>query len=78
MVSPKVHDKSIETATRNIDSLGVVIMRDVHRFSRYGVDFGVPHITFVINTEGVAQVRYDEQEDIFRTNEVAALSIPCM
>lgn len=74
MVAPKLYDSTIEIATRSVESLGLLILRDVHRFSRYGEDFSFPHVVIAINTNGIAHVRYDQQEEIFHTNEVAVIT----
>lgn len=74
MVAPKLYDSTIELATRSVESLGIMVLRDIHRFSRYGEDFTFPHIVIAINTGGIAHVRYDHQDEIFHQNEVAVIS----
>ena len=74
MVAPKLYDSTIELAIRSVESLGLLVLRDIHRFSRYGEDFIFPNVVLAINTSGIAHVRYDHQEDIFHQNEVAVIS----
>ena len=74
MIAPKLYDSTIELATRSVESLGLLVLRDIHRFSRYGEDFRFPHLVVAINTNGIAHVRYDQQEEIFHQNEVAVVS----
>ena len=74
MVAPKLYDSTIELAIRSVESLGLLVLRDIHRFSRYGEDFNFPNIVIAINTNGIAHVRYDHHENIFHQNEVAVIS----
>ena len=73
MVAPKLYDSTIELAIRSVESLGLIVLRDIHRFSSYGEDFNFPHVVIAINTNGTAHVRYDHQAEIFHTNEVAVI-----
>lgn len=58
---------------QNIEQTGLVVMRDVSRFSAYHTEIVCPHMALMIVERGSTRVLYDMQEKTQRQYDIACL-----
>lgn len=63
----------LEEKIRNVQQTEVVVLRDVNRFPVYNQDFLSPNLVLSICNRGTAKTLYDNQDAVFRKNNLAVV-----
>ncbi len=66
-------DSRFEKIFQTVPQRGIVVLDSIHSFPIYNEDFYLPYMCILINTRGIARIRYDNQNLTFHPNEVAVI-----